>query len=211
MEAEKYLVRTRALRSQRDVWKQAAVGVLALSGGEADVDVVAGDAAPGVCGEVLHAVDDDRTPQRDHVRVHGHDPRPRRKPGGRHAVRPAPAALLTGAVRSDGTLSYVAVGPHGLIRLRLLPPGLGLKGVVVGHAAQLLQGVVPDRLHVPELRPELSALLLVPRLPCPGMKYLAADTGSGVTGNHIDICLASHEETVAHGVRTAEVWVMHHE
>ena len=31
MEAEKYLVRTRALRSQREVWKQAAVGVLALS------------------------------------------------------------------------------------------------------------------------------------------------------------------------------------
>ena len=31
MEAEKYLVRTRALRSQRDGWKQAAVGILALS------------------------------------------------------------------------------------------------------------------------------------------------------------------------------------
>ena len=44
-----------------------------------------------------------------------------------------------------------------------------------------------------------------------GMKYLAADTGSGVEGLHIDIFLASHEETVAHGVRTAEVWVMHHE
>ena len=44
-----------------------------------------------------------------------------------------------------------------------------------------------------------------------GQKYLAADTGSGVTGNHIDICLASHEETVEHGVRTAEVWVIHHE
>ena len=40
-----------------------------------------------------------------------------------------------------------------------------------------------------------------------GMKYLAADTGSGVEGLHIDIFLASHEETVAHGVRTAEVWV----
>lgn len=39
-------------------------------------------------------------------------------------------------------------------------------------------------------------------------KYLAADTGSGVTGNHIDVCLASHRETVAHGVRTAEVWVV---
>ena len=44
-----------------------------------------------------------------------------------------------------------------------------------------------------------------------GQKYLAADTGSGVTGNHIDICLASHEETVVYGVRTAEVWVIHHE
>ena len=44
-----------------------------------------------------------------------------------------------------------------------------------------------------------------------GMKYLAADTGSGVEGLHIDICMASHEETVAHGVRTAEVWVIHHE
>jgi len=44
-----------------------------------------------------------------------------------------------------------------------------------------------------------------------GQRYLAADTGSGVEGLHIDICMASHEETVAHGVRTAEVWVMHHE
>lgn len=40
-----------------------------------------------------------------------------------------------------------------------------------------------------------------------GMKYLAADTGSGVEGLHIDICMGSHEETVAHGVRTADVWV----
>ena len=40
-----------------------------------------------------------------------------------------------------------------------------------------------------------------------GQKYLAADTGSGVEGLHIDIFLASHEETVAHGVRTADVWV----
>ena len=41
-----------------------------------------------------------------------------------------------------------------------------------------------------------------------GMKYLAADTGSGVEGLHIDIFRASHEETVAHGVRTADVWVV---
>ena len=40
-----------------------------------------------------------------------------------------------------------------------------------------------------------------------GQRYLAADTGSGVEGLHIDICMGSHEEIVAHGVRTADVWV----
>ena len=39
-----------------------------------------------------------------------------------------------------------------------------------------------------------------------GQRYLAADTG--VTGNRVDICMTSHEDTVAHGVRTAEVWVV---
>ena len=39
-----------------------------------------------------------------------------------------------------------------------------------------------------------------------GQRYLAADTG--VTGNRVDICMTSHEDTVEHGVRTAEVWVV---
>lgn len=38
-----------------------------------------------------------------------------------------------------------------------------------------------------------------------GQRYLAADTG--VTGNHVDICLADHADTAAFGVKTAEVWV----
>lgn len=37
-----------------------------------------------------------------------------------------------------------------------------------------------------------------------GQRYLAADTG--VTGKHVDVCLAEHEATVAAGVRSAEVW-----
>ena len=37
-----------------------------------------------------------------------------------------------------------------------------------------------------------------------GQRYLAADTG--VTGKHVDVCLAEHEDTVEAGVRTAEVW-----
>lgn len=39
-----------------------------------------------------------------------------------------------------------------------------------------------------------------------GQRYLAADTG--VTGHHVDICLADHAATVEAGVETAEVWVV---
>lgn len=39
-----------------------------------------------------------------------------------------------------------------------------------------------------------------------GQRYLAADTG--VTGKHVDVCLPDHEDTVAHGVRIAKVWVV---
>lgn len=34
----------------------------------------------------------------------------------------------------------------------------------------------------------------------------ADDTGSGIKGNHIDVCLAIHEEAVQAGVKTATVW-----
>lgn len=39
-----------------------------------------------------------------------------------------------------------------------------------------------------------------------GQRYLAADTG--VTGTHVDVCLAEHRDTVAFGVQMAEVWVV---
>lgn len=39
-----------------------------------------------------------------------------------------------------------------------------------------------------------------------GQKYLAADTG--VKGYHVDVCVATHQESVERGVRTAEVWVI---
>lgn len=38
-----------------------------------------------------------------------------------------------------------------------------------------------------------------------GQAYLAADTG--VTGNHVDICVTDHRSAEAFGVRAAEVWV----
>lgn len=39
-----------------------------------------------------------------------------------------------------------------------------------------------------------------------GQKYLAADTG--VTGRHVDVCLADHAATVEAGVGSAEVWIV---
>ena len=39
-----------------------------------------------------------------------------------------------------------------------------------------------------------------------GQRYLAADTG--VTGRHVDICMADHAATVEAGVGTAEVWIV---
>lgn len=38
-------------------------------------------------------------------------------------------------------------------------------------------------------------------------EYRADDTGSGVAGAHIDLCVASHEEALQLGVRTAKVYV----
>ena len=39
-----------------------------------------------------------------------------------------------------------------------------------------------------------------------GQRYLAADTG--VTGNHVDLCVLDHQEADVFGVRTADVWVV---
>ena len=36
--------------------------------------------------------------------------------------------------------------------------------------------------------------------------YRADDTGSGVGGNHIDLCVGSHQEALDLGVRVADVY-----
>ena len=40
--------------------------------------------------------------------------------------------------------------------------------------------------------------------------YRADDVGGAVKGNHIDLCVGSHEEALALGVRTATVWWVDH-
>lgn len=41
-----------------------------------------------------------------------------------------------------------------------------------------------------------------------GQEYLAADTGEAVKGNHVDIAVATHQEALELGTRTAEVWIV---
>ena len=41
-----------------------------------------------------------------------------------------------------------------------------------------------------------------------GQAYLAADTGGAVKSNHVDIAVATHQEALELGTRTAEVWVV---
>ena len=41
-----------------------------------------------------------------------------------------------------------------------------------------------------------------------GQAYLVADTGGAVRGNHVDIAVATHQEALELGTRTAEVWVV---
>lgn len=40
-----------------------------------------------------------------------------------------------------------------------------------------------------------------------GKRYLAADTGGGVKGLHVDICMQTHRAALAFGQLTADVWV----
>ena len=40
-----------------------------------------------------------------------------------------------------------------------------------------------------------------------GQRYLAADTGGGVKGLHIDICMQTHRQALDFGQQTADVWM----
>ena len=44
-----------------------------------------------------------------------------------------------------------------------------------------------------------------------GQAYLAADTGGAVGGNHVDICVATHQEAEDLGVTTEKVWIIEEE
>ena len=195
MEAEKYLVRTRALRSQRDGWKQAAVGVLALS-----ITGNIGLYAVGWAREARHQEESRQLrAELRHVEAVRDDAL---EELGRMANDYAREKLA----RQEQAEAYEAVGAWeyvGECTITAYCPcaeccGRWADGVTASGLPATPGVVAVD----PEVIPLGSTAVI------DGQRYLAADTGSGVEGLHIDICMGSHEETVAHGVRTADVWVV---
>lgn len=194
MEAEKYLVRTRALRSQRDVWKQAAVGVLALS--------IAGNIGLYAVGWAREARHQEESRQ---LRAELRHVEAVRDDALEELGRMANDYALEAKARREQAEAYEALGAYryiGECTITAYCPcaeccGRWADGVTASGLPATPGVVAVD----PEVIPLGSTAVI------DGQRYLAADTGSGVEGLHIDICMGSHEETVAHGVRTADVWV----
>ena len=194
MEAEKYLVRTRALRSQRDGWKQAAVGILALS--------ITGNIALYTRGLVREARHQEEAKQ---LRAELRHVETVRDSALAELGRMANDYAREKLARQEQAEAYEAVGAWeyvGECTITAYCPcaeccGRWADGVTASGLPATPGVVAVD----PEVIPLGSTAVI------DGQRYLAADTGSGVEGLHIDICMGSHEETVAHGVWTADVWV----
>ena len=198
MEAEKYLVRTRALRSQRDVWKQAAVGVLALS--------ITGNIGLYAVGWAREARHQEESRQ---LRAELRHVEAVRDDALEELGRMANDYALEAKARREQAEAYEAVGAYRYIGECTITAYCPCEQCCGRWADGVTASGLPAGPGIVAVDPDV--IPLGSTVVIDGQKYLAVDTGSGVTGNHIDICLASHEETVAHGVRTAEVWVMHHE
>lgn len=195
MEAEKYLVRTRALRSQRDVWKQAAMGVLALS--------IAGNIGLYAVGWAREARHQEEAKQ---LRAELRHVETVRDDALEELGRMANDYALEAKARREQAEAYEALGAYryiGECTITAYCPCAECCGRLADGTTATGLPAGPGIVAVdPDVIPLGSTVII------DGMKYLAADTGSGVEGLHIDIFLASHEETVAHGVRTADVWVV---
>ena len=194
MEAEKYLVRTRALRSQRDVWKQAAMGVLALS-------ITGNIGLYGIaCSrEARHR---EETAQ---LRTELRHVEAVRDDALEELGRMANDYALEAKIRREQAEGYEALGAYQYIGECTITAYCPCAECCGRWADGVTASGLPAGPGIVAVDPDVIPLGSTAVID--GQRYLAADTGSGVEGLHIDIFLASHEETVAHGVRTADVWV----
>lgn len=184
----------RLLIEQRDMWRQATVGVLALS-----LVGNIGLYAVGWSRENKHQAE---TRQLRAELQHAEQVRD-------HAVRELGALANQTAreaqARREQAEAYEAIGSYEYIGECTITAYCPCVECCGGWADGLTATGLPAGPGIVAVDPEV--IELGSTVVIDGQRYLAADTGSGVEGLHIDICMASHEDTVEHGVRTAEVWV----
>lgn len=185
----------RPLREQRDAWHRAALGVLALAvtGNVGLYSLVLSQEArhreetEQLCAKLQHA---------EMVRDSALE----------ELGRLANQTALEAQARQAQAEAYEAVGAYryiGRCTVTAYCPCAECCGRWADGTTATGLPAGPGIVAVdPEVIPLGSTVVI------DGLKYLAADTGSGVTGYHIDVCMASHGETVAHGVQAADVWII---
>lgn len=184
----------RLLIEQRDMWRQATVGVLALS--------IVGNIGLYAVGWSRENKHQEETRQ---LRAELQHAEAVRDQAVRELGELANQTAREAQTRRELAEAYEAIGAYEYIGTCTVTAycscaeccgrwadGVTATGLPAGPG---IVAVDPDVI-------ELGSTVIID-----GQRYLAADTGSGVEGLHIDVCLASHQETVAHGVQKAEVWV----
>lgn len=184
----------RPVREQRDMWRRAAVGVLALS--------LAGNVILYGIAWSREARHREETAQ---LRTELRNVEAVRDDALEELGRMANDYALEAKARREQAEAYEAVGAYRYIGECTITAYCPCEQCCGRWADGVTASGLPAGPGIVAVDPEVIPLGSTAVID--GQRYLAADTGSGVEGLHIDICMGSHEETVAHGVRTADVWV----
>lgn len=188
------MTREIATRTRRDLasWQRAAVGLVALSTAINVVQYIAilsRDEAIEDLETRYHAV---RAIEADAVAAYGElAARVDADREARQAQAEAYEAIGAYEYIGECTVTYYCCEPYA----HVCGDGDGLTAT----GLPVTPGVVAVD---PEVIPLGSTVII------DGQAYLAADTGGAVRGNHVDIAVATHQEALELGTRTAEVWVV---
>lgn len=184
----------RPLREQRDAWKRAALGVLALS------------AIGNVLLSFAHCSAREAWQEREQaLRAELQHAEQVRDQAVQDLGRMANDYALETIARQEQAEAYEALGAYQYIGECTVTAYCPCESCCGRWADGVTASGFPAGPGIVAVCPEV--IPLGSTVVIDGLKYLAADTGSGVEGLHIDICMSHHEDTVEYGVRTAEVWV----
>lgn len=184
----------RPLREQRDAWQRAALGVLALS------------AVGNVLLSFAHCSAREAWQEREQaLRAELQHTEQVRDQAVRELGALANQTAHEALARQEQAEAYEAMGAYQYIGECTITAYCPCESCCGRWADGTTATGLPAGPGIVAVDPEV--IPLGSTVVIDGLKYLAADTGSGVEGLHIDICMASHEDTVEYGTREEKVWV----